>query len=116
MANLWEKGISVLAGNLNSGLSYLITTVIIFSPSFQIVVLESYNSFHHKMDKVGGIGMKRAFLLQKESIHVFLTKKASVSMSMSNNQGSFCGHPNFNFALKKGSTFCCKTFWFESKN
>ena len=28
MANIWEKAISVLAGNLNSGLSYLITTVL----------------------------------------------------------------------------------------
>ena len=27
MANNWEKAISILAGNLNSGLSYLITTV-----------------------------------------------------------------------------------------
>ena len=27
MANIWEKVISILAGNLNSGLSYLITTV-----------------------------------------------------------------------------------------
>ena len=68
------------------------------------------------MNKVGGIGMKRAFLLQKESVHGFFYKKASVSMSMSNDQGSFCGHPNFNFALKKGSTFCCKIFRFECKN
>ena len=29
MANIWEKAISILAGNLNSGLSYLITTVTI---------------------------------------------------------------------------------------
>ena len=27
MVNNWEKGVSILAGNLNSGLSYLITTV-----------------------------------------------------------------------------------------
>ena len=27
MANIWIKAISILAGNLNSGLSYLITTV-----------------------------------------------------------------------------------------
>ena len=27
MANIWEKAISILAGNLNSSLSYLITTV-----------------------------------------------------------------------------------------
>ena len=27
MANIWEKAKSILAGNLNSGLSYLITTV-----------------------------------------------------------------------------------------
>ena len=27
MANVWEKAKSILAGNLNSGLSYLITTV-----------------------------------------------------------------------------------------
>ena len=27
MANIWEKAISILVGNLNSGLSYLITTV-----------------------------------------------------------------------------------------
>ena len=29
MANVWEKAIPILAGNLNLGLSYLITTVII---------------------------------------------------------------------------------------
>ena len=63
------------------------------------------------MNKVGGIGMKRAFLLQKESVHVFFLQKASVSMSMSDDQGSFCGNPNFNFAIKKRSTFCCKTFF-----
>ena len=28
MANIWEKDISILAGNLNAGLSYLITTVL----------------------------------------------------------------------------------------
>ena len=28
MANIWEKVISTFAGNLNSGLSYLITTVL----------------------------------------------------------------------------------------
>ena len=27
MARIWEKAILILAGNLNSGLSYLITTV-----------------------------------------------------------------------------------------
>ena len=27
MANIWEKAKSILAGNLNSGLTYLITTV-----------------------------------------------------------------------------------------
>ena len=27
MANIWEKAISILAGNLNLGCSYLITTV-----------------------------------------------------------------------------------------
>ena len=27
MANIWEKAISILAGNLNLGLSYLIITV-----------------------------------------------------------------------------------------
>ena len=27
MASIWEKAISILAGNLNSGLSYLITAV-----------------------------------------------------------------------------------------
>jgi hypothetical protein len=27
MANIWEKAISILAGNLNSGRSYLITPV-----------------------------------------------------------------------------------------
>ena len=29
MANIWEKAISILAGNLNLGRSYLITTVFI---------------------------------------------------------------------------------------
>ena len=29
MANIWEKAISILAANLNSDLSYLITTVIL---------------------------------------------------------------------------------------
>jgi hypothetical protein len=27
MVDIWEKAISILVGNLNSGLSYLITTV-----------------------------------------------------------------------------------------
>ena len=27
MANIWEKAVSILAGNLNSGFSYFITTV-----------------------------------------------------------------------------------------
>ena len=34
MANIWEKAKSILVGNLNSGLSYLITTVISFPPHF----------------------------------------------------------------------------------
>ena len=34
MANIWEKDISILAGNLNSGLSYLITTVYFFKRRF----------------------------------------------------------------------------------
>ena len=36
MANIWEKAISILAGNLNLGRSYLITTVrmLIFGPKF----------------------------------------------------------------------------------
>ena len=29
MANIWEKAVLILAGNLNSGLSYLITTVML---------------------------------------------------------------------------------------
>ena len=29
MANIWEKDISILSGNLNSGLSYLITTEVL---------------------------------------------------------------------------------------
>ena len=31
MANIWEKAITILSGNLNSGFSYLITTVTFFS-------------------------------------------------------------------------------------
>ena len=31
MANIWEKAISILAGNLNLGHRYLITTVMFFS-------------------------------------------------------------------------------------
>ena len=43
MANIWEKAISILAGNLNSGLSYLITTVaaLIKSTSFAYLGLLS---------------------------------------------------------------------------
>ena len=67
------------------------------------------------MNKVGGIGMKRAFLLQKESVLVFFYKKASVSMSMSDDQGSFCGHPNFNFALKRDPLFAVKLFDLRAK-
>ena len=36
MANIWEKYISILAGNLNSGLSYLITTVQSKTGQFQV--------------------------------------------------------------------------------
>ena len=32
MANIWDIAISILARNLNSGLSYLITTVRIMTP------------------------------------------------------------------------------------
>ena len=31
MASIWEKAVSILAGNLNSGLSYLITTVELYT-------------------------------------------------------------------------------------
>ena len=61
-----------------------------FVTIFQIVVLESYNSFHHKMNKVGRIGMKRAFLLQKETIHVFFYKKRLFQCQcLTNDQGTF---------------------------
>ena len=35
MANIWDIAISILAGNLNSGLSYLITTVTKVASVFQ---------------------------------------------------------------------------------
>ena len=41
MANIWEKAISILAGNLNSGLSYLITTVMAACMA---------NDYHNNMD------------------------------------------------------------------
>ena len=41
MANLWEKGISVLVGNLNSGLSYLIITVCVESGNSLLCSLDS---------------------------------------------------------------------------
>ena len=43
MANIWEKAISILEGNLNSGVSYLITTVaaLIKSTSFAYLGLLS---------------------------------------------------------------------------
>ena len=31
MANIWEKAVSILAGSLDSGLSYLITTVELYT-------------------------------------------------------------------------------------
>ena len=48
MVNIWEKAISILAGNLNSGLSYLITAVksrsifskVILHPSFSILQIK----------------------------------------------------------------------------
>ena len=40
MANIWEKAISILGGNLNSGRSYHITTVpILFLPSYSYLGL-----------------------------------------------------------------------------
>ena len=43
MAKIWEKAISILAGNLNSGLSYLITAVLTSCLSGSAVVLTSYS-------------------------------------------------------------------------
>ena len=43
MANIWEKPSSIMAGNLNSHLSYLITTVLSFPTS--IKATESQNFF-----------------------------------------------------------------------
>ena len=41
MANIWEKAISILAGNLNLGRSYLITTVrIIFGRSKTLKIIK----------------------------------------------------------------------------
>ena len=37
MASIWEKAISISAGNLNSGRSYLITAVPVFSRDFSLV-------------------------------------------------------------------------------
>ena len=42
MANIWEKAKSILAGNLNSGLSYLITTV------FKHCFLTVYNAYFYE--------------------------------------------------------------------
>ena len=48
MANIWEKAISILAGNLNSVLSYLITTVLgLKSSTFPLWAIESSYSFEN---------------------------------------------------------------------
>jgi hypothetical protein len=43
MANIWEKAISILAGNLNSGLSYLIITVLITGSLMDRQILLGYH-------------------------------------------------------------------------
>ena len=43
MANIWEKAFSILAGNLNSGLSYLITAV-----SMRSVIYLIFNGYEVK--------------------------------------------------------------------
>ena len=43
MASIWEKAISILAGNLNSGRSYLITTVYSHTGLIYIMYLERQN-------------------------------------------------------------------------
>jgi hypothetical protein len=47
MANVWEKDISILAGNLNSGHSYLITTEQILVMTFTVFVLTSSGYIIH---------------------------------------------------------------------
>ena len=51
MANIWEKAYSILAGNLNLGLSYLITTVL---PEWTEMVLDySWTSSYSLIQKNG---------------------------------------------------------------
>ena len=44
MANIWEQAISIFAGNLNSGLSYLITTVISYRRNGRSLCKRSFSA------------------------------------------------------------------------
>ena len=46
MASIWEKAISILSGNLNSGRSYLITAVQIFKRPLLVLVIVERESIY----------------------------------------------------------------------
>ena len=51
MANIWEKGISILAGNLNSGCSYLITAVFYAKLLWMIwILLQDFKYVYEQFD------------------------------------------------------------------
>ena len=49
MANIWEKSISILVGNLNLGRSHLITTVLTWSPCIHRSVFEPVKLFQFEL-------------------------------------------------------------------
>ena len=71
MASIWEKAISILAGNLNSGRSYLITTVnLLFGMDFTFFFwVNSGQSFLHNQLSYFFIVVLLNFFLQVYCVH-----------------------------------------------
>ena len=67
------------------------------------------------MNKVGGIGMKRAFLLQKESVHVFFTKKRLFQCQCLTTKVVFVVTLILTLPLKRDPLFAVKIFDLRAK-
>ena len=67
MANIWEKAISILTWNLNSGRSYLITTVL------HCFHLSYANMYHISSYKICGHFLKKYFIQRSQYIRPKVT-------------------------------------------
>ena len=113
MASIWEKAISILAGNLNSGRSYLITAVHL--PTFS-------RDFHKNMYDVlcrtrfeKNISWKRRCQKRKKKNAPSDKKLHSIVATLRKKGKNFCLHCNF-FVLFWFLFFCkhfIKSTWHE---